>query len=42
MKIISGLITKDLLELKSYKKTLIVYILIFVLTGIAQETTKRN
>ena len=40
MKIISGLITKDLLELKSYKKTLIVYILIFVLTGIAQETTK--
>lgn len=40
MKIISGLITKDLLELKSYKKTLIIYILIFVLTGIAQETTK--
>lgn len=40
MKIISGLITKDLLQLKSYRKTLIIFILIFVLTGIAQETTK--
>ena len=40
MKIISGLITKDLLQLKSYRKTLIIFILIFVFTGIAQETTK--
>ena len=40
MKFLSGLITKDLLQLKSYKKTLIIYILIFVLTGFAQETTK--
>ena len=40
MKIISRLITKDLLQLKSYRKTLIIFILIFVLTGIAQETTK--
>ncbi len=40
MKTISGLITKDLLQLKSYRKTLIIFILIFVFTGIAQETTK--
>lgn len=40
MNIISGLITKDLLQLKSYRRTLIIYVLIFVLTGIAQETTK--
>ena len=40
MKIISGLITKDLLQLKSYRKTLIIFTLIFVFTGIAQETTK--
>ena len=40
MKIISRLITKDLLQLKSYRKTLIIFILIFVFTGIAQETTK--
>ena len=40
MKIISGLITKDLLQLKSYRKTLIIFILIFVFTGIEQETTK--
>ena len=42
MKTISGLITKDLLQLKSYRKTLIIFILIFVFTGIAQETTKKE
>ena len=40
MSIINGLITKDLLQLKSYRKTLIVFILIFVFAGLAQETTK--
>ena len=40
MNVINGLITKDLLQLKSYRRTLIIYTLIFVLTGIAQETTK--
>lgn len=40
MNIISGLIIKDLLQLKSYRKTLIIFILIFIFTGIAQETTK--
>lgn len=39
MNIIKGLITKDLLQLKSYKRTLIIFIAIFVLTGIAQENT---
>lgn len=40
MEYIRGLITKDLLQLKSYRKTLIIFILIFILAGIAQETTK--
>lgn len=40
MNIIKGLITKDLLQLKSYKKTLIIFVLIFILTGIAQENIK--
>ncbi len=40
MNIIKGLITKDLLQLKSYKRTLIIFIAIFILTGIAQENTK--
>lgn len=40
MKIISGLIIKDLLQLKSYRKTLIIFILIFIFAGIAQETSK--
>ena len=40
MNIVNGLVLKDLLQLKSYRRTLIIYILIFVLTGIAQETTK--
>lgn len=36
MNIIKGLITKDLLQLKSYRKSLVIFILIFVLTGIEQ------
>lgn len=40
MNIIKGLIVKDLLQLKSYKKTLIIFIVIFILTGIAQEKAK--
>ncbi len=40
MNIVKGLITKDLLQLKSYKKTLILYILIFFLTSLVQENTK--
>lgn len=40
MQTIKGLIIKDLLQLKSYKKTLIIYIIIFMVTGIAQEQTK--
>jgi len=40
MNTIKGLITKDLLQLKSYRKTLIIYIFIFVFTGIVQETSK--
>lgn len=37
MNIIKGLITKDLLQLKSYRKTLLVFIMIFILTGIVQQ-----
>lgn len=37
---IKGLIIKDLLQLKSYKKTLIVFIFVFVATSIAQENTR--
>ena len=37
---IKGLIIKDLLQLKSYKRTLIVFILVFVATSIAQEQTR--
>lgn len=37
---IRGLIVKDLLQLKSYKKTLIVFIFVFVATSIAQENTR--
>lgn len=36
MNIIKGLITKDLLQLKSYRKSLVIFILIFVVTGIEQ------
>lgn len=35
MNVIKGLIIKDILQLKSYKKTLIVFILIFILTSIS-------
>ena len=35
MNIIKGLIIKDILQLKNYKKTLIVFILIFTLTSIS-------
>lgn len=40
MNIIKGLITKDLLQLKSYRKTLILFIIIFISISISQETTK--
>ena len=35
---IKGLITKDLLQLKTYKRTLIVFIFVFVFSGMQQET----
>lgn len=37
MKAIKGLIMKDLLQLKSYKKTLIIYIVIFLLSAFSSE-----
>ncbi len=37
MMVIKGLIMKDLLQLKSYKKTLIIYIAIFLLTAFSGE-----
>lgn len=37
MNIIKGLIIKDILQLKSYKKTLIIFIIIFTLTSISGE-----
>ena len=40
MNIIKGLILKDLLQLKSYWKTLIIYTVIFILAGAVQETEK--
>jgi hypothetical protein len=40
MKEIKGLLTKDLLQLKSYQKTLIVFILVFLGTAIAQSNAK--
>lgn len=40
MKEIKGLLIKDLLQLKSYQKTLIVFILIFFCTAIAQSNGK--
>lgn len=39
MKIIQGLIIKDLLQLKNYKRTLIIFICIFIITSIMQEQT---
>ena len=38
MNTIKGLIIKDLLQLKSYRKTLLVYILIFILISITQDS----
>ena len=40
MNITKGLILKDLLQLKSYWKTLIIYTVIFILAGAVQETEK--
>ena len=37
MNVIKGLITKDILQLKSYKRTLIIFIIIFTLTSIPGE-----
>lgn len=37
---IKGLMIKDLLQLKSYKRTLLVFILVFVATSLTQEKTK--
>lgn len=38
MNVIKGLITKDILQLKSYKRTLIVFIIIFTITSISGES----
>ena len=35
---IKGLIIKDLLQLKTYRKTLILFIFVFVVSGMQQET----
>jgi len=40
MNVIKGLITKDFLQLKSYRRTLIIFIAIFILTGISQNNTE--
>lgn len=37
---IKGLIIKDLLQLKSYKRTLIVFIVIFIVTSMVQENSR--
>ena len=37
MNVIKGLITKDILQLKSYKRTLIIFIVIFTITSISRE-----
>ena len=42
MNVIKGLITKDILQLKNYKKTLIVFILIFILTSISGKSGVEN
>jgi len=38
MSIIKGLITKDLLQLKSYRKTLLIFMIIFIFTSFAQSS----
>ena len=40
MNILKGLIIKDLLQLKSYKKTLIMFIMIFLITSLTQENVE--
>lgn len=42
MNIIKGLIIKDILQLKTYKKTLIIFILIFTLTSISGKNGVEN
>lgn len=42
MNVIKGLIIKDMLQLKNYKKTLIVFILIFTLTSISGKDGAGN
>lgn len=42
MNVIKGLITKDILQLKSYKKTLIIFIMIFALTSISAQDGVEN
>ncbi len=39
MSVIKGLIIKDLLQLKNYKRTLFVFIIVFALTSMSQEST---
>lgn len=40
MKEIKGLMIKDLLQLKSYKRTLFVFVFVFIASSIAQEHTR--
>ena len=42
MNVIKGLITKDILQLKSYKKTLIIFIMVFALTSISAQDGVEN
>lgn len=42
MNVIKGLIVKDILQLKTYKKTLIIFILIFTLTSISGKSGVGN
>lgn len=39
MNVIKGLITKDILQLKSYKRTIVLYLMIFLSTSIVQENS---
>ncbi len=41
MNFIRGLITKDLLQLKSYRKTLIVFMIIFICTSVSEQMQER-
>ena len=42
MNVIKGLITKDILQLKSYKKTLIIFIMVFAFTSISVQDGVEN